>query len=396
MTSPAATPGRPKLCYLLPSYDPDTEEHFFHVYRFLEALTQELDLTVVIERCKGTPSFGGTSSVRIQRWTSFFPLRVLEIVWLFLALRIQGHRIFYVHYSYFGGIFWSLLARLTGARVHYWHCISRTFSAPAGLSRAHLRHKVKAEIPLEVTMRLIGSLVTGTHGVAEFYRERFGIPAERIIVLPNEVDLRRFELSADTRAVTRQRLGLGPAAPVVLFLHRVVESKGAHLLPGIARRVLAGRPDAVFLVVGSGPCAAQLAERLNGEGLSSSFRLTGWVPNRDVPPLYAASDLYLMPSLEEGFPRAMLEAMASGIPSVASDVGGVREILPPEMTPYVAAIGDEETFARLVLQLLADPALRHRLGEACRTAAAAYDLPRVKERFLETVVGLRGHGTRPR
>lgn len=378
--------ARPSLCYLLPSYDPDTEEHFFHIYRLLELLGRDLELAVVIERCRGVPSFPTAAEVVVQRWTRWFPLRVLEIVAIFLRLRWKGCRLFYVHYSFFGGIFWNLLGRLTGVRVFYWHCVSRTFKKPWGLSREILLHKLKAELPLALTMRLCDTLVTGTRAVARFYASEFELSEQRIVVLPNEVELARFEGCASSRPETRVRLGLPPEAPVVLFLHRLAERKGAHLLPEIAACVLQKVPHCRFLVAGAGPCEASLRRQIADAGLASAFTFLGWVPNRDVPPLYGASDVYLMPSLEEGFPRAMLEAMAAGVPCVASDVGGVREILPQSMQRFVVPPGDAGAAGRAVIEQLSDATLRGDLAVACREKAAEYDLPRVRDLFLARIV----------
>ena len=197
-----------KLCYILPNYDLNTEEHFYHNYQFLEELGEEAEIFLFIERCIGEPQFKNIRWTYKQRFIRFIPLRIVEMALLVVYLRIKGVKRFYVHYSYFGGLIGSLLCKWIGGNVYYWHCVSVIYKTRWALSLQDLLHKVKAEIPLKLTLRVIDYLVTGTESLGDFYHRTFGISERKIIILPNEIDLNRFNPERYDRSDVRRDLGI--------------------------------------------------------------------------------------------------------------------------------------------------------------------------------------------
>ena len=180
-------------------------------------------------------------------------------------------------------------------------------------------------------------------------------PRARIRVLPNVVDTEVFEAAAHERHE-------GPAR--LLTVGALAEKKGhAYLLDALAR--LRARREAELDVVGDGELRAQLEDRASALGLGGAVRFHGERPKEEVARLMAAADLFVLPSLHETFGCVLIEAMASGLPSVATSVGGVPEVLPPEAGPLVPA-RDPEALAEAIeatLEREFDPAELHRLAE---------------------------------
>ena len=372
------------MCYLLPKYDPDSEEHFFHIYRLLEQLALVADISLIVERASSAPSLQGVR--RVSALHRGIPWRIAETLAAVTAARLGGCRVFYVHYSFVGALCASVVARLSGARVFYWNCgLASLFFRRWGFNRQALRAKLTTEIPLRLALRATHTLVTGTPGMAEYYAREFRVPRGRIVVLPNEIDVSRFAVTPP-KDEARAKLGVG-GGPVVLFLHRLSPRKGADLLPEVVRRVVAARPDVLFLVAGDGPSRPTIEKALAESGLLGHARFMGWVPNRRVIDLYAAADLYVMPSLEEGFPRVLLEAMATGTPFVASDVGGVREICTPEQQRWLVPVGAVDRFAEAVAELLSADDLRRRLAVTGQEHVRRYDTAVVARMFAQTILG---------
>jgi glycosyltransferase involved in cell wall biosynthesis len=374
--------GRPKLCYVLPKFDAATEEHFFHTYQLLAALSKLTDLTVIVERTVGVPHFG-SARVLTQRRTRLPPLRLLEILTQCWKARRDGCRCFYVHYSFFGAVAAFVVTRALGGRLFYWHCVSAVFTK-RGWSREAVAHRLKAEWPLRATFRMIDTLVTGSRSVAAFYARRFGLDLESIRIVPNEIDPQRFQLSAETAADRRRQLGLAPGDRVVLFLHRIAPRKGAHYLPEIAREVCAEDPRAHFVVVGNGPAFPALQAAVDADPLlRARVHLVGWMPNREVPSFYAVADVFVMPSEEEGFPRVLLEAMAAGVPFVASDVGGVRDITTSAQSWGILPVGAVRDFATAITALLQDRQLHASLAAEGRQVVTRFTVEAVARRTVE-------------
>ncbi len=372
-----------RLLYLLPRYDAESPEHFYHLYGFLRKLSDRIPIEVFVERVSGPlPADVSMRALKIQNPA----FRLLEELFLFLRARGRGIKIFYVHYSYTGAIAGSIVTRLFGGRIFYWNCsLYKEFRLPAGAPLGDRLRQGMQEKLLEISVRWCTHLVTGTPRVADYYARNAGIPRGKIRLLPNHVDGKRFQ--SVSRIESRKILKLPQRSKVALFLHRVAPRKGAHYLPEIAQRILADAGPVTFLIAGGGPYLDELKRRVAQEGLAGCFDFRGWVANKDVPLYYRAADLYLMPSQEEGFPRVLIEAMASGCPFVTFDVGGVRDILPKRLMECAVEQGNVRAFARKSTQALREGELRADWRKACAKQAPVFSEGRVLEAFLRMIDG---------
>jgi glycosyltransferase involved in cell wall biosynthesis len=373
----------PRLLYLLPRYDAESPEHFFHLYGFLRKLADRIPVDILVERAAGPlPADVPMRALRI-RHPAF---RLLEEFFVFLRARYSGVKTFYVHYSYTGVLAASIVVRVFGGRVFYWNCsLYKELRLPAEAPWIQRIRQRLQELLLEASVRWCTHLVTGTPRVAEYYAQHVGIRREKIRLLPNHIAVERFRNV--TRSEARRILRLSPRGKVVLFLHRVAPRKGAHFLPEIARRIRKDAGPVTFLVVGGGPYLEELRRRVEREGLSDAFDIRGWVANKDAPLYYRAADLYLMPSEEEGFPRVLLEAMAAGCPVVAFDVGGVRDILPGSMAGCIVERGRVRAFAGKCARALRDGKSRAAWRKAGEQRARVFSEDRVLGAFLQMIDG---------
>jgi glycosyltransferase involved in cell wall biosynthesis len=190
-----------------------------------------------------------------------------------------------------------------------------------------------------------------------------GIPAARIAVIPNGVDTRRYPRRGD-REATRAALGLRPDERAVAVLATFKEQKGHRYLIEAAGALRDDFPDVRYLLIGDGALRPELERQIAAAGLGGSIRLLGTRP--DVPALLAAADLFALPSLWEGLPMALIEAMAAGLPVVATDVSGTRGVMVEGETGLLVAPGDAPALARAIAALLARPDRAAQMGAAAR------------------------------
>lgn len=375
-----------RLCYILPKYDARSEEHFSHTVRALEVLAQQLELTVIVKQAAGEVRIEGAERVMVQRTRG--PLRIAELAWMLLAARRAGCRAFFTHYSYSGGIAAALVARLTGARAYYWHCGQpRQYYPPRwSLRQQVLTTKLGDELLLDLCLHLSHALVTGTPRMADYYARESGVNRGKIIVVPNDIDLVHFRPRNPDLRRAKLAVNLPAEAPVVLFVHRLSPRKGAQYLAEIAARVRESVPEVIFLIVGGGPYEALVKEQVAVQGLESVVRLVGWVPNREVTCYYAAADVFIMPSDEEGFPHVLLEAQTAGVPFVATDVGGVLDVVTPKQARHVVPKGDIPALTERIVTLLRDPVLRAELSAEGLDNVQQYAVERVASLFVEKVL----------
>jgi glycosyltransferase involved in cell wall biosynthesis len=209
--------------------------------------------------------------------------------------------------------------------------------------------------------RLADGFIAVSADVAEAVRATYRPPRDRLFVIPNGVDLDRYRAPAEREAV-RQELDLQAGARLIIVVAKLYAQKGhAVLLEALSSTPL--RPEDAVLLLGEGPEREQLEGMVQDRGLSA-VRFLGNRP--DVPRLLAASDLFVLPSLWEGLPMALLEGMAAGLPVVATDVAGSRQVVRSGQDGILVAPGNEAALASAMTDLLSDGAKRARLGRLAR------------------------------
>jgi glycosyltransferase involved in cell wall biosynthesis len=199
--------------------------------------------------------------------------------------------------------------------------------------------------------------------VEAFYRARLAVPSGRGHVVHNGVDLVPFERVLDGTAV-RARIGIPAGARVAGVVGRLEARKGHRFFLEAMRRVVDRMPGAMGLIVGEGREKEALLSQRDALGLQDAVRIVGYWP--DLAEAMAALDVFVLPSLMEGHPLAILEAMAAGKPVVATDVGGNSEAVEPDVTGVLVAPADPEALAGAIVALLAEPERARRFGEAGR------------------------------
>jgi glycosyltransferase involved in cell wall biosynthesis len=219
---------------------------------------------------------------------------------------------------------------------------------------------------------------------------RLAVSRSKLRLLGNGVDLERFRPQPDVvRKEVRLELGVDDDQVVVGAVGRLVWEKGYAELFAAARRLLARRRDVVVVV--AGPFDADKGDPLRPADVAAAegagVRFLG---HRDDPErLYAGFDIYVLASHREGFPRSAMEAAASGLPIVATDIRGCREVVQDGRTGLLVPVGDAAALAAAIDRLAGDAALRRRMGDAAADKAVdEFDQRDVIARTLETYARL--------
>lgn len=352
-----------KLCYILPKFDLETDTHFFYIYFLINEASKELDMSLIIEESNSDISFfKNIKNIYIQK-CKFLPLRYLENFLLILWNRIKGYDNFYVHYSYISAFNASLISRITKAKTFYWNC---------GMMWIFGKDRF-----LQIVLKSINFLVTGVDALKEGYAEKYNISLDKIKIMPNWIDLERFQ-NIDEEFIYK-KYSLNKNENYVLFLHRLAKRKGAHYIVLVAKALR--NLNIEFLVAGDGPYENILKQKIE-ENKLENIKLLGRVPNREVSALMKVSKLFFMPSEEEGFPRVLLEAMASGLPYVVSDIGGVREISAEEEQKFIFEIGDTEAMSSAIKKILDNNGLYEKLKDINLRQVQRFDIEKVVRIFI--------------
>lgn len=205
------------------------------------------------------------------------------------------------------------------------------------------------------------------------------LPWPPLETLHHGIDLRVLRDATPIRAAARAGLDLPEDALVVGTVANFRPQKAHEVLVDAAARVREALPDALFVLVGGGPTETSVRRRIASLGLDGAFVLTGY--RDDAAALLPAFDLFALPSHHEGLPIALVEAMALGVPAVATDVGGVAEVLENRREGLLVPASDPGALAAALLELLRDEDLRAAAGREAARRAEAFDISRAVARL---------------
>jgi glycosyltransferase involved in cell wall biosynthesis len=263
------------------------------------------------------------------------------------------------------------------AVMHTWEIYSNIFGLPGAAlggvpvrigSRRGLGGPPGARLLQRAAYRAAHRIVANSQAAAQQVAAD-GVPEGRIIVISNGIDpsiVPRIHYSARPRRIA-----------VVACLR---QEKRIDVLIAAAPRVLERHPDAEFLIVGDGPCREQLTALARATAVFDRFQFLGH--RDDVPAVLAQADLLVLPSQSEAFPNAIIEAMAAGLPVVATHVGGIPELVEEGRTGRLVPPGDANALAGALLDVLDPPARAAEFGRAGRRRIEeTYSFDRMVEQF---------------
>jgi glycosyltransferase involved in cell wall biosynthesis len=237
----------------------------------------------------------------------------------------------------------------------------------------------KKSVPTSVRLLLpwISAIVTVAKQQQQYLEEVEGIPREKMAHIPNGVDVGRFRPPADEveRNEARRFLGVPSDNMVVGTLSVLRPEKGHEVFLEAAASISKQMDNVSFVVMGDGPEREKLEAMAKGLGMNSHVVFTGWVS--DTETALRALDVAVMSSrpVVETAPLAALEAMATGVPMVVSDVGALRELVNEGSTGFLVRSGDSAALAERLVELLADEAMRRMMSrEARKTVKEAFQI----------------------
>jgi len=250
-----------------------------------------------------------------------------------------------------------------GIRMAWAARLLAPFARPVILCRLGTHEDAPSSLRAALTFRYMGdAFIVPSQYTLEHLPRWLSSSGRPIRVIPNGVELP--ELGEETRRTARAQLGLGASSQVVITTSRLHPTKGHEYLLEAFASVAERFPNARLVIAGDGAKRGSLeakATHLLGAGrvLFTGFR-------RDVTPLLAASDLFVLPSLLEGMPHSLLEAMAAGLPVVATSVCGIPEVVEHGRNGLLVPPRDAVALASAICRILGEPELADRLAKEAR------------------------------
>lgn len=225
--------------------------------------------------------------------------------------------------------------------------------------------KMRAYLAVDALIIRRADRVVAVSAARRAQLERTGCTPGRVVTIHNAVEM-PGGAPADAASVRRE-LGLPMDQPVVAVVGRLSPEKGQVYFVEAMAEIVRSVPGARGLIVGDGPDEGRLRARVAALGLQGVIHFTGY--RRDMPRIYPAIDLLVLPSRSEGLPNAVLEAMSHGRPVIATRVGGLPEVIEDGVTGVLVPPGDPHALSQAVVTLLHAPARQTSMGLSARVRA---------------------------
>lgn len=282
---------------------------------------------------------------------------------------------------YLASIPWRLLAD----RPDILHChlipsniiakpLGALLGVPVVINHDHTNDTRRAESRLLLALdrfsnRFASHIVAVSASCRNFLITRESIPANDVTLVPNAIDLLRFSPAVARRDQARLELGLPASARVVAGVGRLNPQKNFALFLDVAAQLAPRFPDLHFLLAGDGPEEKMLREKAAALGIADRVTFSGYVA--DTRLVYLAADVLLMPSRYEGLPMTLLEAMAMGLPVVASQLDGIAEVIGDGREGFLVPSDEAALFVERTAALLQDAELSSCIAQNARAKIEA-------------------------
>lgn len=343
-----------KIIYVLNYYSEDSTQHFYHIQNLLvEMANNGVKIALVIEKSNGIPNIIHPNiTIFCQKQKNNFK-RSVELITILKNLIKQGYNKIFVRISINAAILSIIAGKLFKGKVYYWQSGTtlEVDSQKEGLKK--IKWLMYDFSRLWFVKSCVYRFVTGPEFMVDYYSKNLKINKERMMMLYNDIDLSRFKVHSNIeKKELRKNLGIDENDYIILMVHRLSPVRKTDLyIPKILESKFWENKKVKLLIIGDGP-ERELLEKLTKESSARKRILfLGVKANRELQEYYAIADLFINPSYTEGFPRVVIEAMASGLPIVATNAGGTKDLFGAIQKNYIVDRTDMEVFSKKMQEL---------------------------------------------
>jgi len=363
-----------KLVYILNYVHQSDVQHFVHVMALLKYLEVHHGWDIALLSEKGGSGVQVVNGVKVRYLSNNGKVsRLMSMTWSLWRLRREGYKLIFVRISKPAAIVSSLCGKLFGMKTMYW-----LSGAVYDFDRMKpVVRRVAGDLSMYAVKSLIDRFVTGPESMVEYYVKNYRVSKEKMVLLYNDINLDRFHCSR----AGKKRGGVVK----VLFVHRLSPVRRApyympYIISGLNEVVRSG-VNVELNIVGDGAERQAVSNIIKEACEGLSVIMHGSIPNAELPRYYLDSDVFIMPSYREGMPRALMEAMAMGLPAVSTDAGGTLDIVGPLQRKFVVARDDPEAFSRCLVDLAMKEQERTKVGEENLEHIKRYSTPVVADMY---------------
>lgn len=380
-----------KLIYILNHYSEGSSSHFFHILHLLNCMANNgVEISLIIEKMEGRPPIQHSSVHLYHLKKKGNVARRVELFFVLKHLRKKGFRKIFVRITSITASLAILFTKFYSAEVYYWHSgqtLEYDIAQPFGVKK--IKWFIKSYLPFWFVKTFTHFFVTGPESMKKYYIEKAGVKKDKIIILYNDVDIHRFHKATEIeRIYFRNKYGIPAEKKVILFVHRLSPVRQTHFyIPYIFDVLFNETDDALIYIIGDGAERRKIEEELGAKKYAEKIKFLGNIPNRQIHDYYKLGDLFINPTYVEGFPRVVIEAMASGLPILTTDAGGISDILGDKQKSFMVPRSDKNEFAARLVELISDPNDLQILSNENLQVVKKFSTEEVSKMYIEKIFG---------
>jgi glycosyltransferase involved in cell wall biosynthesis len=316
------------------------------VYLQMLALSykEQFNVRIAIPKTKGTEEF--VNELRTKGIKVDFIKKYNIIDYFFYFRKIKPH---YIHFNV---PFPDISICTTAILVGIIYTKSKLYATEHMVPPEYKPHPF-IKLIIKAIYSKLDILITVSNKNKEAMIKNFGLPGNKIKVIHNCIDIDYFKnYNSNIVMELRNKYSINDSSLVFGTLGRLDEQKGHEYLITASKNVIRKIPNSIFIFVGKGRLKDQLIQKIRDNNLEENFRVLGYQEN--LPEILALIDIFVLPSISEGFPFSLLEAMAAKKPIIATNVGGVSEIITNDTNGILVEPKDSDALARAMINLALD------------------------------------------
>ncbi len=370
-----------KIVFILNHYSHNSQSHFYHVINLLEEIAKsDVKIALIIEKCEDQPNINNPNiQVFPQKQKNKFK-RILELYGLLWKLQKEDYKRVFIRISWVAASIAIVVSFFSDIKTYFW--LSGTTYPDLKFGLKKLKYQFKTLLPLWFIKTYIYRFVTGPETMIDYTIDVFGVKREKMMLLYNDVDINRFKsLTKDEKSQMKAEMGYADGEKLLLYVKRLSPIKGTNFyFPSILDDFYENKDNLIYktVIVGDGSERKLLMENISKKKYKDRVSILGGIPNKEVQKYYSISDIFLNCTLEEGFPRVLIEAMACGLPIVTTDAGGIKDLLANKQLDYMSPAKDVKMFSSNLIKMA-------KLSEEELEAIKAENLVEIKKYSTQSV-----------
>jgi glycosyltransferase involved in cell wall biosynthesis len=377
-----------KLIYILNHYSSKSTQHFYHVINLLEEISKQgVEIALIIEKCDDELVLENSNiivypiRVKHQFWRPFYIMKYLY------ALNKRGYKKVFVRITTYAAICSIIFSWFSNITTYYWHS-------------ATLYHFNKQQSFLtrlknwrfDFVKRFTNHFVTGPESMKDYYVDIYKVNPRKILILYNDISLQRFQpISLEDKLKIRQELNIDESTKVLLFVHRFSPPRNVlYYLPQALIDFYNNNVSNAYktIIIGDGSDLSKFRQLVSDNALlKNKVQILGSKPNNEIQRYFSVADIFMIPTMMEGFPRVLIEAMAMGLPFVTTDAGGIKDLLPPKQKEFMSDKNDVAAFSRNLIALAKDEKLQKEIATENLAHVKRYSTENVAKMYYDTIFG---------